>query len=103
METTTIDTVDSLSEKLEKLKLLKKDMSNSIIELNAEIQICEARISSIKRAAKEVPKKNRLRLSLQLRSRGKTFKEVGEELGVTPCRAQQIFNQAERMWNSGRL
>lgn len=92
-----------ISERLEKLKLLKKDMNSALSDIIGEIEICETRLCALKRAAKEGPKKNRLRLSLQLRSKGKTFKEVGEELGVCAGRAQQIFHQAERWWNAGRL
>ncbi|MCP5230680.1 MAG: hypothetical protein H6948_01055 [Zoogloeaceae bacterium] len=41
--------------------------------------------------------------ALQLREEGKTFKEVGEALGVSTERARQIFATAQRKKNAPRI
>lgn len=48
--------------------------------------------------AKELSEKTRTRwrIALQLRSSGKTFKEMGEVLGVSTARARDIFMRAQR-------
>jgi orotate phosphoribosyltransferase-like protein len=48
--------------------------------------------------AKELSEKTRTRwkLALQLRFSGKTFKEMGEVLGVSTARARDIFMRAQR-------
>ena len=54
--------------------------------------------------AKELSDKTRARwkLALQLRAMDKTFKEMGEALGVSTARARDIFMRAQRAESNRR-
>lgn len=53
--------------------------------------------------AKKEEKKERFRIAYRERNAGKTYKELGVILKVTAGRAMNIFNQARRLNDAGRL
>lgn len=87
--------------KIQKLKAKKEQLKaryrRMLQEVNAEIERLESKDYVAKLQYTMDERKDRWRLTLRLRSQGKTFKEIGDVLGCSAARATQLHNQAIRV------